>query len=145
LNWSHRISVDSPTPEATASQTQLGAAIVASAPQAEDIHHYVELELTKEIGALALKLHTGRSRNEQIATDMRLFVRQSIDTTQSGLVEWIDALLTQAEAHCDPTADVMPGYTHLQRAEPVLLAHWHDVCCRIAVGFGLGEERVDPF
>ncbi|HTV08957.1 MAG TPA: argininosuccinate lyase [Candidatus Aquilonibacter sp.] len=121
LNWSHRISVDSPTPEATASQTQLGTAIVASAPQAEDIHHYVELELTKEIGALALKLHTGRSRNEQIATDMRLFVRDAIDATTRGLRDWIEALLTQAEAHID---QVMPGYTHLQRAEPVLLAHW---------------------
>ncbi len=100
---------------------QIGAAIVASAPQAEDIHHFVELELTKEIGALALKLHTGRSRNEQIATDMRLFVRDAIDATTRGLLDWTKALLTQAEAHID---DVMPGYTHLQRAEPVLLAHW---------------------
>ena len=54
-------------------------------PQAEDIHHFVELELTKEIGDLALKLHTGRSRNEQIATDMRLFVRDAIDNTLAGL------------------------------------------------------------
>jgi argininosuccinate lyase len=121
LNWSHRISATSGQIDYETSNAQIGAAIVASAPQAEDIHHFVELELTKEIGALALKLHTGRSRNEQIATDMRLFVRQSIDMTQSGLVEWINALLTQAEAHIDA---VMPGYTHLQRAEPVLVAHW---------------------
>jgi argininosuccinate lyase len=61
-----------------------GPAIVASAPGAEDIHHFVELRLTAEIGDLALKLHTGRSRNEQIATDMRLFVREAIDATVGG-------------------------------------------------------------
>jgi argininosuccinate lyase len=124
LNWSHRISATSGQIDYETSNAQVGAAIVASAPQAEDIHHFVELELTKEIGALALKLHTGRSRNEQIATDMRLFVRDTIDATTRGLFDWADALLTQAEAHIDPTAVVMPGYTHLQRAEPVLLAHW---------------------
>jgi argininosuccinate lyase len=124
LNWSHRISATSGQIDYETSNAQVGAAIVASAPQAEDIHHFVELELTKEIGALALKLHTGRSRNEQIATDMRLFVRDAIDSTTRGLLDWIDALLTQAEAHSDPIAAVMPGYTHLQRAEPVLLAHW---------------------
>ena len=57
------------------------ASFAASAQQAEDIHHFVELELTNQIGDLALKLHTGRSRNEQIATDMRLFVRDAIDNT----------------------------------------------------------------
>src|SRR6201996_5844269 len=121
LNWSHRISATSDQIDYETSDAQIGAAIVASAPQAEDIHHFVELELTKEIGALALKLHTGRSRNEQIATDMRLYIRDAIDATTHGLLDWIDALLTQAEAHIDA---VMPGYTHLQRAEPVLLAHW---------------------
>ena len=54
-------------------------AVFASSPEVEDIHHYVELQLTEAIGQLALKLHTGRSRNEQIATDMRLFVRDAID------------------------------------------------------------------
>src|SRR6185312_10450374 len=97
------------------------AGIVASAPQAEDIHHYVELELTKEIGKLALKLHTGRSRNEQIATDMRLFVRDAIDTTLAALSSWLEALIDLAEAS---SGKVMPSYTHLQRAEPVLVAHW---------------------
>ncbi len=121
LNWAHRISATSGQIDYETSNAQVGAAIVASAPQAEDIHHFVELELTKEIGTLALKLHTGRSRNEQIATDMRLFVRQSIDETLSGITAWINALLTLAEEH---TETLMPGYTHLQRAEPVLLAHW---------------------
>ncbi len=121
LNWSNRISATSGQLDYETSDQQVGAAIVASAPQAEDIHHFVELELTKEIGALALKLHTGRSRNEQIATDMRLFVRDSIDATLTGLHHWINALLSLAEIH---QQDVMPSYTHLQRAEPVLVAHW---------------------
>ncbi len=120
-NWAHRISASSGEVEYEVSTQQVGAAIVASAPQAEDIHHFVELELTKEIGALALKLHTGRSRNEQIATDMRLFVRGAIDLTLLDLREWMLTLLTLAEANQE---SVMPGYTHLQRAEPVLIAHW---------------------
>jgi argininosuccinate lyase len=89
--------------------------------QAEDIHHFVELELTREIGDLALKLHTGRSRNEQIATDMRLYVRDSIDLILGGLRTWALALVELAEQAGDA---VMPSYTHLQRAEPVLVAHW---------------------
>lgn len=121
LNWAHRISVTSGQVDYETSNAQVAAAIVASAPQAEDIHHYVELELTKEIGSLALKLHTGRSRNEQIATDMRLFVRQAVDHCLRGLEIWAEALITLAEANAEA---VMPGYTHLQRAEPVLVAHW---------------------
>jgi argininosuccinate lyase len=98
-----------------------GPAIVASAPGAEDIHHFVEMQLTAEIGELALKLHTGRSRNEQIATDMRLFVREAIDEISAGLRAWAEALIELAERASDA---VMPSYTHLQRAEPVLVAHW---------------------
>jgi argininosuccinate lyase len=94
---------------------------ISTHEQAEDIHHFVELELTKQIGDLALKLHTGRSRNEQIATDMRLFVRAAIDATLEGLNQWREALIDLAERAGDA---VMPGYTHLQRAEPVFVAHW---------------------
>ena len=89
--------------------------------RAEDVHHFVELELTEEIGELALKLHTGRSRNEQIATDLRLFVRDSIEQTTCGIAAWAGALIEQAS---DAGDAVMPSYTHLQRAEPVLVAHW---------------------
>jgi argininosuccinate lyase len=121
INWSHRISATSGQIDYETSNSQIGAAIVASAPQAEDVHHFVELELTKEIGTLALKLHTGRSRNEQIATDMRLFVRDSIDKTLYGLEQWIDSLIDLAES---VGLAAMPSYTHLQRAEPVLIAHW---------------------
>lgn len=95
-------------------------AAFANSP-AEDIHHFVELEMTQEIGDLALKLHTGRSRNEQIATDLRLFVRDAIDGSIAQLVAWAGALLEQAD---EAEAAAMPAYTHLQRAEPVLLAHW---------------------
>ena len=97
------------------------APFAASAAQAEDIHHFVELELAREIGDLALKLHAGRSRNEQIATDMRLFVKDTIDACERNLKAWIRAFLELAESAGEA---VMPSYTHLQRAEPVLVAHW---------------------
>lgn len=94
---------------------------VANHKQAEDIHHFVELKLVERIGDLGLKLHTGRSRNEQIATDLRLNVRDRITALQSQLAAWASALLVQAKAVGDCA---MPSYTHLQRAEPVLIAHW---------------------
>jgi len=90
-------------------------------PEAEDVHHFVEKQLAALIGAIGYKLHTGRSRNEQIATDLRLFVRQSIDTLQNLIADWIEALLARAEA---AGSNAMPAYTHLQPAEPVLVAHW---------------------
>jgi argininosuccinate lyase len=102
-------------------ETALSPALAVELPSAEDIHHFTELVLTRHIGDLALKLHTGRSRNEQIATDMRLFVRDAIDATLIGLKEWAKALIDLAEQSGEA---VMPSYTHLQRAEPVLIAHW---------------------
>ncbi|MGB0065747.1 MAG: argininosuccinate lyase, partial [Terracidiphilus sp.] len=85
------------------------------------IHHFVELKLADRIGPLGLKLHTGRSRNEQIATDLRLYIRAQIELVIEGLVAWASALVEQARKAGD---SVMPSYTHLQRAEPVLVAHW---------------------
>ncbi|MGD0215723.1 MAG: argininosuccinate lyase [Terriglobales bacterium] len=94
-------------------------------PDAEDVHHFVEKQLAALIGATGYKLHTGRSRNEQIATDLRLFVRHSIDTLQTQIADWIDAILARAEAAASlSTPAAMPAYTHLQPAEPVLVAHW---------------------
>jgi len=98
-----------------------GKALVRNHPAAEDIHHFVELALVERIGSLGLKLHTGRSRNEQIATDLRLYVRDQIGLTVDALVAWAKALAGKAETAGD---DVMPSYTHIQRAEPVLVAHW---------------------
>lgn len=97
------------------------APFAASAAQAEDVHHFVELELTRAIGGLALKLHTGRSRNEQIATDMRLYVSDCTHLIVEGIRRWCVALIGLAEGAGEA---VMPSYTHLQRAEPVLVAHW---------------------
>jgi argininosuccinate lyase len=94
---------------------------LTSDPRAEDVHHFVELELTEQIGELALNLHTGRSRNEQIATDLRLYVRKQAASAQQLLRSWALALIERAEAAGDA---IMPAYTHLQRAEPVLVAHW---------------------
>ena len=101
--------------------SEAGKAQVRNHPSAEDIHHFVELKLTERIGSLGLKLHTGRSRNEQIATDLRLYVREQIGLTIEALATWANALVKKAEAAGDA---VMPSYTHLQRAEPVLVAHW---------------------
>jgi argininosuccinate lyase len=94
---------------------------LTSAQQAEDVHHFIELELTRILGPIALKLHTGRSRNEQIATDMRIYVLDCIDINTKLLNRWMESLLEQAES---AGTAVMPSYTHLQRAEPVLVAHW---------------------
>ena len=90
-------------------------------PEAEDVHHFVEKQLAALIGATGYKLHTGRSRNEQIATDLRLFVRHSIDTLQTLLADWVEAILARAESAGNAA---MPAYTHLQAAEPVLVTHW---------------------
>jgi argininosuccinate lyase len=98
-----------------------GKALVRDHSSAEDIHHFVELSLVGRIGSLGLKLHTGRSRNEQIATDLRLYVRKQIDLVVASLAAWANALVEQAHAAGEA---VMPSYTHMQRAEPVLVAHW---------------------
>jgi argininosuccinate lyase len=86
----------------------------------EDIHMATEARLAELIGPVAGRLHTARSRNDQVATDFRLWVRDAIDATDSALVTLIEALLTRAAEHAD---DVMPGFTHLQSAQPVTLGH----------------------
>ncbi len=90
-------------------------------PEAEDVHHFVEKQLVCLIGNTGYKLHSGRSRNEQIATDLRLWVRAAIDQLQSDLADLLHVLLDRAEQTGNAA---MPAYTHLQRAEPVLVAHW---------------------
>ena len=86
----------------------------------EDIHMNVETRLAELIGEAAGRLHTARSRNDQVALDVRLFLRDAIDDAIAGLRGFQDALLSQAEANVDA---IMPGYTHLQQAQPVLVAH----------------------
>jgi argininosuccinate lyase len=89
--------------------------------EAEDVHHFVEKQLVTLIGEIGYKLHSGRSRNEQIATDLRLYVRAAIDQLRQDLAELCGVLGDRAEQAGD---GAMPAYTHLQRAEPVLVAHW---------------------
>ena len=86
----------------------------------EDIHMNVEARLTALIGDTGARLHTGRSRNDQVATDLRLFVKRSARQSASGVEAFIAALVTKAEETIDV---VIPAYTHLQRAQPVLFAH----------------------
>ncbi len=87
----------------------------------EDVHSFVEFELTKKVGALGKKLHTGRSRNDQVATDLRLYLRQEIDQTVALIQDLQETLVSKAQEF--PQV-VMPGYTHLQKAQPILLAHY---------------------
>ncbi len=88
---------------------------------AEDVHHFVERALVEELGPLGWKLHTGRSRNELIATDFRLFVIDAVSQLQKGLEALLSALLTQAKANL---AVPMAGMTHVQHAQPILLSHF---------------------
>ncbi len=89
--------------------------------EAEDVHHFVEKQLASLIGDRGYKLHSGRSRNEQIATDLRLFTRSSIDQIRAELAGLCTTFVDRGEEADDA---VMPSYTHLQPAEPVLVAHW---------------------
>ncbi|XP_012272526.1 argininosuccinate lyase [Orussus abietinus] len=90
-------------------------------PSDEDIHTANERRLTEIIGNTARKLHTGRSRNDQVATDTRLWLRKGIDNISKLMKDVIQVLLTQAEKDIDV---LMPGYTHLQRAQPIRWSHW---------------------
>lgn len=88
---------------------------------AEDIHSFVEAELIKRVGDLGKKLHTGRSRNDQVATDLRLWTRDELDACLAELHAAQSSLLQLAERE---TTTILPGYTHLQRAQPILWGHW---------------------
>lgn len=89
-------------------------------PEAEDIHMFIEAELTKRIGDAGKRLHTARSRNDQVALDVRLYLRKEIAAIQTLVIELLKALETQAQAN---KSTVMPGYTHLQRAQPITFGH----------------------
>ena len=90
-------------------------------PESEDIHMLVESLLTARIGDAGKRLHTGRSRNDQVALDMRLYAKDTCDETVAALIALEDTLLKSAQEHAD---HVMPGYTHLQRAQPITLGHY---------------------
>lgn len=87
---------------------------------AEDIHMFIEAELTKRIGDAGKRLHTARSRNDQVATDIRLYLRDEIKTVKDLIVALLSVILDIADEN---TETIMPGYTHLQRAQPITFAH----------------------
>ncbi len=89
-------------------------------PSAEDIHMFVEAELTKRLGDVGKRLHTSRSRNDQVAVDLRLYLRDEIAEISELVKTLIETIISIAKEH---TETVMPGYTHLQRAQPITLAH----------------------
>ncbi len=93
---------------------------LAISPEYEDIHSFVEAELIKRLGDTGKKLHTGRSRNDQVALDMRLYTRRQVCETDGLLRELLETVLAIMEEH---TQTIMPGFTHLQKAQPVTLAH----------------------
>ncbi|MGP1283610.1 MAG: argininosuccinate lyase [Parasphingopyxis sp.] len=95
----------------------------------EDIHMHVESRLAELIGPVAGRLHTARSRNDQVATDFRLWVRDAIDAVDAGLAAFQSALVMRAEEHADT---LMPGFTHLQSAQPVTLGHHLMAYCEMA-------------
>ena len=88
---------------------------------AEDIHSFVEAELIKRIGDTGKKLHTGRSRNDQVALDMKLYTREQIDSISLLLKDFIDVIIYKMEENTDT---YMPAFTHLQKAQPTNLAHY---------------------
>ncbi|MFA5561069.1 MAG: argininosuccinate lyase [Eubacteriales bacterium] len=100
--------------------TDLDTGALSIDPGAEDIHMFVESVLTERVGEVGKKLHTARSRNDQVALDLRLYLREETQQIQKLLLELIDALREQAETNRDA---IVPGYTHLQRAQPIVFAH----------------------
>ena len=89
-------------------------------PNAEDIHMFIEAELTKRLGATGKRLHTARSRNDQVALDIRLYLRDEMQVVKKLILELANTICDIAEQH---TETIMPGYTHLQRAQPITFAH----------------------
>jgi argininosuccinate lyase len=110
----------------------------------EDIHMATEARLAELIGPVAGRLHTARSRNDQVATDFRLWVRDAIDVIEAGLTTFQGALVARAAEHAD---SIMPGFTHLQSAQPVTLGHhlmaYHDMIARDRSRFSDARARLN--
>jgi len=106
--------------EAEIAEEIRGGTRPAANPNDEDIHMHVERRLTEKVGEVGGKLHTGRSRNDQVALDLRLYLREETGRIVDQIRSLQKSLVAQAEAHLDT---VLPGYTHLQRAQPISLAH----------------------
>src|ERR1051325_5183535 len=105
-------------------------------PEDEDIHMAIERRLTEIVGPVGGKLHTARSRNDQVATDVAMFVRAHADRDRRALLDLLDVIVDLAERHLDWP---MPGYTHLQRAQPVYLSH------HLLAYFWMFQRDIDRF
>jgi argininosuccinate lyase len=110
----------------------------------EDVHMAIEQRLIEKVGEVGGKLHTGRSRNDQVALDIRLFLREEIQEIDGGLQELQASLVTQAKIHL---GTVMPGFTHLQHAQPILFSHhlmaYYEMFCRDRERLKACLERVN--
>lgn len=104
----------------TAIKSEIESGELEIDPNAEDIHTFVEGELTARVGAAGKRLHTARSRNDQVALDIRLYLRKACDALYTQLTDLIAVLCNKAEQYFDA---VMPGYTHMQRAQPITFGH----------------------
>jgi argininosuccinate lyase len=125
-------------------QNEIERGVFPFSPADEDIHMNIERRLTEKIGAAGGKLHTARSRNDQVALDMRLFLRDEVELIIDGLSALERELARSAKRHIDV---IMPGYTHLQRAQPVLLSHhllaYYDMFERDRERFAAALERIN--
>ncbi|MDR0403513.1 MAG: argininosuccinate lyase [Treponema sp.] len=123
---------------------ELGSGRLTVDPDAEDIHSYIEGVLTERLGDAGRMVHAGRSRNDQVATDFRLYLKRTIPELRNGLALTVSTLLDRAEEHAE---SVMPGYTHLQRAQPVTLGFhlcaWASALVRDRGRFGDALDRLD--
>ncbi|MDR2303560.1 MAG: argininosuccinate lyase [Treponema sp.] len=104
--------------------------------EAEDVHSFIEALLTQRLGDAGRMVHAGRSRNDQVVLDFRLYIKRALASIRNEIAETLRVLLDLAEAH---TETVMPGYTHLQRAQPVTLGHW---ICAWASGLERDSSRL---
>jgi argininosuccinate lyase len=125
-------------------EDEYGRIGVREDPALEDIHMHVEARLGELIGPVAGRLHTARSRNDQVATDFRLWVRGAIDEAEAALAAFQRVLVARAEEHAET---VMPGFTHLQSAQPVTLGHhllaYYEMLRRDRARFAAARERLD--
>ncbi|HEV2707222.1 MAG TPA: argininosuccinate lyase [Pyrinomonadaceae bacterium] len=117
-------------------RAEAGGASYLEDESAEDVHSFVEARLVELVGDAGRKLHAGRSRNDQVATALRLWLRDEIEGLSERVRATQAALVELAEAHADA---VLPGYTHLQRAQPILFAHW---CLAYVEMFARDRERL---
>ncbi len=130
--------------ELEALRAEAAAGSLVPDPKAEDVHSFVEGELTRRLGEAGKAVHAGRSRNDQVAVDLRLFLKRAFRRGRLGVLKAVSAILDLAEGH---TSTLMPGYTHLQRAQPITFAFhllaWCAALERDAGRFADGGARAD--